>query len=65
MIELLGYITLYVLVGVVLLPVWMLMDSMEDVIVPKRIRLLKYIIFWPAQLFFASILGWIEFKEYK
>ena len=68
MIEALGWITLYLLVGIALLPIPMLVDKLTNAVEGKRI-LWIYVLLWPFTGFVGLILvwaiAWEEFKNYK
>ncbi len=67
MIEILGYIFLYLIVGVVLLPLTMA-GNVESKVKQKS-RLLWWFILWPTviplAIFIILIVGWRELKNYK
>ena len=68
MIEVVGYITLYLLAGVIMLPFAMLVDKMLEAD-KKRKFLFTFIIGWPVtsvfSIFVILIVGWTELKNYK
>ena len=69
MIEILGYIFLYLIVGVVLLPYWLLFFKETDDSKKKMSQLYTYVLLWPLAmpllLFLMLFLEWDELKNYK
>lgn len=72
MIEILGYITLYLLIGVVLLPYFLLSDNKILELAPfilTRGRVATGVVSWPIVFPVAVVVlwfgGWKELKNYK
>ncbi|KKN11574.1 hypothetical protein LCGC14_1025240 [marine sediment metagenome] len=67
MLELLGYIFLYLIIGVVLLPFYMIAARLEVTKYGKK-NLAVAIIFWPIVNTFLFVIalvgGWIELKNH-
>ena len=68
MIEIIGYITLYLLIGIIMLPFAMLVDEILKA-EKKRASFPFFIVFWPLtsifSIFIILTVGWMKFKNYK
>ena len=55
----------YLFIGVLLLPVFLLIEDLQGETRYKKTRLLKYIAYWPIMFGIISVLGWMELRKYK